>query len=147
MKKILAIILLLSFSAASFSQEQVSPVKKKTKQDYLYKSYKQKNTGFIMLGLGVAAMLGGALIASSDVDYSNMWGSPDQASSSNGTDAGAFLFIAGSASAIGSIFFFVAAGNNKHKANSMTASFKMEKGVPLCDDESARHIIRIINRY
>ena len=83
-----------------------------------------------MLGLGAAAMLGGALIAASDADYSNMWGTPGQASSSNGTDAGAVLFIAGSASAIGSIFFFVAAGNNKHKSNSMTASFKMEKGLP-----------------
>jgi hypothetical protein len=129
MKKILNLLLLLAFSASCVSQEQPK-VRTKTKQDYLYKSHRQNNTGFIMLGVGVAAMLGGAVIAASSADYSDMWGLPAPASSNDGADAGAVLFIAGGASAVGSIFMFVAAGNNRRKANAMTASFKMEKGVP-----------------
>ena len=130
MKKVLALIMLLAFSASCFAQEQAPPVNKKTKQDYLYKSYKQKNTGFILLGAGVAAMLGGAVIAASSTDYSNMWGTPEPASSNDGLDAGTVLFIAGGASVIGSIFMFVASGNNKKRANAMTVSFKLEKGLP-----------------
>lgn len=119
MKKILALFLLLAFSAAGFAQEP-APVKMKTREELLQKSKNQKTTGFIMLGAGTAAAVAGFTIFWNDFDLYD----------ENSGNGGAILGIAGGLSMIGGVFFLVASGNNKREANAMTASFKMEKGVP-----------------
>jgi hypothetical protein len=119
MKKILTLFLLMAFSAAGFAQEK-APVQMKTKEELLQKSKNQKTTGFIMLGAGAAAAAAG---------YALFWNDFNLYDENSG-NGGAILGIAGGLSMVGSIFFFVASGNNKREANAMTASFKMEKGVP-----------------
>jgi hypothetical protein len=121
MKKILALIMLLAFSAASFAQEPV-PVQAKTKEELLKKSKNQKTTGFIMLGAGTAAVAGGSILFSQNFDPIS--------GESNILEDGTLLIIAGGLSVIGGVFFLTASGNNKRAANAMTASFKMEKGLP-----------------
>jgi len=124
MKKILAVILLLAFSAACFAQKPV-PVQTQTKEDLFRKSKNQKTTGFIMLGAGAAAVAGGVALMLLNVDP---YGDP---ANSSRFDAGAVLTVAGGLAMGGGVVFLIVSGNNKQKANAMTASFKMEKGVPL----------------
>ena len=122
MKKILALIMLLAFSASCFAQEPV-PVQTKTKEELLKKSKNQKTTGFIMLGAGAVAATAGYFLFWNNFE---LW----EENVNSGETGGAILGIAGGAAMVGSIFFFVASGNNKRAANAMTASLKMEKGLP-----------------
>ncbi len=123
MKKILAMILLLAFSAACFAQEP-TPAQTKTKEELLRKSKNQKTTGFIMLGAGAAAVAGGVTLMLLNID---LYGDPSESSN---FEAGTILTVAGGVAMAGGVVFLIVSGNNKQKANAMTASFKMEKGVP-----------------
>ena len=121
MKKLLAAFLLFAFSTASFAQETV-PAQTKSKEELLRRSKNQKTTGFIMLGAGTAAVAGGAILFSQNFDPIS--------GESNILEDGTLLIIAGGLSVIGGVFFLTASGNNKREANVMTASIKMEKGLP-----------------
>jgi len=123
MKKILALFLLMAFSAACFAQEK-APVQMKTREELLQKSKNQKTTGFIMLGAGAAAVAGGVALMLQNID---LYGDPSESSN---FEAGTILTVAGGLAMGGGVVFLIVSGNNKQKANAMTASFKMEKGVP-----------------
>jgi hypothetical protein len=85
----------------SKSQQTELNVKMPAK-DYLKKSKKQRNTGFIVLGSGVAMFTGGCIAM--------------QHTQSKGEHEFRFV-IGGLAAALTSIPFFISAGVNKHKAN------------------------------
>ena len=104
MKKILFFTLLMSFSAAIFSQ-QTDPTPVKNKEFYLKKSKGQKTAAWVLLGAGTTMI---AIAAPGSVSL----------------DILPTLVIGGSACIISIIPLFIAAGRNKRKA--MDLSFKME---------------------
>jgi hypothetical protein len=122
MKKIIAVLIILGLSAASFSQ-QLDSAKIKTRDDLLLKSKHQKTTGFLMLGLGAAAAITGTLIFEQNFD---IW--------EDGNDAlagtGVILATAGGLSMLGSIPFFIASSKNKGRAMGMSAGIKVDKIIP-----------------
>lgn len=112
MKKIILFTLLLTVSAASFSQ-QTNPSATLTKQDYLKKSNNQKFVAWTLLGGGVIAL---ALAA---IDLDVCFGPGCTKSSFPATAVGI-----GAVCIVGSIPFFIASAKNKRRAMSM--SFKNE---------------------
>ena len=112
--------MMLIVSVSSFSQ-QTNPASTLTKQDYLQKSKNQKKVAWIMLGGGVAFVVGGFISGTSDL---------------SSTSAGpAILIYTGGASILASIPVFMASAKNKRKAMNMSASFKMEKA-PIIQNRS-----------
>jgi hypothetical protein len=83
-----------------------------SKQDYLDKSRMQKNTGFIMLGGGVAMATAGAILFNKNFNLNG------------GGDAEGIMMVAGTLVALGSIPMFISSGNNARKAAQM--SFRNE---------------------
>jgi len=106
-----AIIAAFVFVIHSFGQKvEVSTDQfNQEKYDFHYSKHKkQKKTGFILLGSGVAASLAGVLIGSnSDSLY-------DEAN----LGTGAILVTAGALTAISSIPVFIVSGSNKRKAQT-----------------------------
>ncbi len=90
------------------------------REDLIQKSKNQKTTGFLLLGIGAAASVGGATIFTNNF---TIFGKGDD----NAVTGGAVLFLAGTLSVLGSIPFFIASANNKQKAMSIHAGLKMEK--------------------
>jgi hypothetical protein len=117
MKKLLLrtiplIVLLITLSATSFSQQTTSaaPV---FQNDYLKKSKNQKKAARIMLGGGGALVIG-----------SIVWAIDDWGGASYGPTV---LFWVGSASMIGSIPLFIASGKNKKRANAASVFLDFKK--------------------
>ena len=117
MKKILAAFLLFAFSTACFAQEPV-PAKTKTKEELLKKSKNQRTAAYIMGGVGAVAFSAGFITLVEGLD------------SESKTNNGVGLMIAGEVVAVGGLVMYIVSGKTKKKANAMTASFKMEKGLP-----------------
>jgi hypothetical protein len=114
MKKITTIFtvlsLVLSMVNQSFGQE-VTSLDDQSKE-YLYdfhmsKHKKLKKTGFILLGAGVAATIGGVLIMENSGLFTNESG------------AGAILFLAGVMTTSSSIPVFIVSGSHKRKASAL----------------------------
>lgn len=122
MKKIIILHLLLVFTTVSFSQ-QIVQKKSLTKVDYLQKSKKQKTLAWILLGGGIGLIAITAAIPSEVTDYGNPL-DPFDDKYSNSWD---LLAIPGALGILGSIPFFIAAGNNKKKARSASAFINLEK--------------------
>ena len=81
--------------------------------DFHYEKHKkQKKTGFILLGSGVAATLAGVLIGSNSDSWS------DEAN----LGTGAILVTAGALTTISSIPVFIVSGSNKRKAQAYVQS-------------------------
>ena len=78
-----------------------------TKADYLQRSKSQKSTGWVLLGVG-AVCIGVAAPGNVSLDVLPI------------------LVVGGGAAIIGSVFSFMSSAKNKRKANSMSASFKIE---------------------
>ena len=115
MKQIILCIMLVTLSAASFSQQ--TPIVKVplTKADYLQKSKSQKSTAWVLLGGGSALIIVGYLIGNNkDASFG---------------DAGTGIIMGGLGvfSAVGSIPLFIASSRNKRKALNASAYFKFEK--------------------
>lgn len=111
----LSILLLPVFTIA-----QQLPLKNQSvREELLLKSKNQKTTGFLMLGLGAAATVGGAALFA---DNFAILGEGND----NAAAGGAILFVAGGLSMLGSIPFFIASSNNKQKAMVIKAGVKME---------------------
>ena len=106
MKKVIFFLSLSLFSNLIFGQTQ------DTKESLLAKSKKQKTTGWILLGVGSAAIVTGVIIQS---------GHKDDASFDDATGE-AVLIGGGIASSLASIPFFISAGNKKKKAATLAFS-------------------------
>ena len=100
MKKCFCILLLMVIGFNSFSQ-QLKNKEQKLPVDYLEKSKKQKTTGFILLGGGVAMITSGAIAMPN--------------STSKGGTEGLIIF-GGLTISTASIPFFILSGSNKRKA-------------------------------
>ena len=111
--------MLLGFAPMLFAQ-QTNTEKMKMRDDLLIKSKNQKTTGFLMLGLGAAAAVTGAIMF--DQNFDIMSDGNDGAA-----NAGGVLFIAGGLSVLGSIPLFIASSNNKQKAMAISAVIGVEK--------------------
>ena len=118
MKKMIAFLMILAVSAASFSQ-QTNPAPQLTKQDYLQKSKKQKTAAWIFLGSGVAiALISNIADPANDIVSSAISG--DDGRSGLAKAAG----ITGFACIVTSIPLFIASGKNRRKAMNMSFKFQ-----------------------
>ncbi|MBC7875012.1 MAG: hypothetical protein H7Y01_13500 [Ferruginibacter sp.] len=123
MKKHLLLMLSLAFALCS-SAQQTGPATTTQKTGYLKKSKSQKTAAWILLGGGgLLATAGLAVGMNEAVDQLSTLFTGEEQKSSN---TGAVLFYTGLASMAGSIPLFIASSKNKKKANSISASFKME---------------------
>jgi hypothetical protein len=111
MKNVIIYLLLILKVNTTFSQQN-QPTPLLSKEDYLQKSKKQKTTAWFMLA-------GGSVVSFIGLTQLNFAGSP---TGEVNKTPGAVLFLAGAASAFGSIHFFNVARRNRNKA--MSVSFK-----------------------
>ena len=102
-----------SFAASSAHAQRDTIPSKMSDHDlgmmYLQKSKRQKTTGWILLGVGMVAYIGGA------VAYTNSWDSWDGYSSDPGTGA-AIVELVGFGMTIASVPVFINAAKNKGRA-------------------------------
>ena len=95
MKKLLLCLSMLSLQAMTFAQQiQVEPPK--TREDLLQKSKSQKTSAFLLLGIGAAATIGGAILFD---DNFTVFGEGDN----DAAGGGVVLMAAGGLSMLGSI--------------------------------------------
>ncbi|MEO6069087.1 MAG: hypothetical protein ABIP31_01015 [Chitinophagaceae bacterium] len=115
MKKMIVFLTLIAIGFSSFAQTETDNVK--TKKYYLDKSRKQRTTGWIMLGGGVALTgIGiGAAVAES-INY--------VLGDSKSGNIGSVLATVGVVSALGSIPVFICASKNKRKAAEVAFSIQ-----------------------
>lgn len=113
MKKNLLFIVLLFFSINIFSQKNISapPV---SKQDYLQKSKRQKNTAWILLGSGVGLAIATKVFPQGKLERSGYFA---DRYSNDGLRTG--FALAGFSFLIVSPFIFEEAKKNKRKAMAM----------------------------
>lgn len=118
------IALAFLISALLVSTPFIASAQEMTKQDYLEKSRKQKNTGFILLGGGTAFVgVGAIVIATNTVSYTiTCIGLNCSQAAGNGVEAGGVMILIGALSAAASIPHFISAGNNRKKAAEMSFS-------------------------
>ena len=113
MKKIFFCLTLLLLTVKSFSQTPAL-----SKEDYLKKSKTQKTVGWVMLGGGVAMTTIGYVIINQQVN--------DDPLNAITTGQGyVVLMIAGAATALGSIPFFIRSAKNARRAAAI--SFNNQK--------------------
>ncbi len=123
MKKIMILLLILTISLKGFTQ-QTSSVPTATKEYFLKKSSRQKTTGFILLGGGVAVATTGMILGLSSVDEAIVGAFNNE---TNDTfTAGSVLLVIGAASMLSSVPFFIAAGKNKRNAMAATAFIRLD---------------------
>lgn len=111
MKKLIAFLLLLAVSAASFGQPTTTTTPP-VKTNYLKKSKSQKSTAWSLL-------IGGTVVFA-------LTGLNSEGPIGQKTTFHAVPGILGAAMMISSIPLFIAFGKNKRKSNAMSASIKME---------------------
>jgi hypothetical protein len=109
MKKALMSIALLAFVTNIYAQDQTS--KASMKEYYLQKSKDKKTTGFVMFGIGTAAIIGGTISANNN---------PNDVYSVS--DAEGFLIVGGIILDLVSIPFFISAGHFSSKAAQISLS-------------------------
>ena len=97
MKKITVCSLLLLFAASSFCQQMQKSSTSLTREEYLTKSRTQKVVGFVLLGAGAIALIS---VSGGNTDFGTL-----------GT-----VVVAGGASILASMSFFIPSGKNKRKA-------------------------------
>jgi hypothetical protein len=120
-----SIVLFLSILSPLFLLAQQLPKERTFSHDqYLRISKSQRNTGLILLGGGVAVGTVGFFLFR---DNFQLFGGDGNNSTA---DTGGFMLLAGTASVLTSGGFFIASAVNKGKANSMSLSIKMERGMP-----------------
>lgn len=108
MKKIILCLFLCSFAIFVFSQDK--SVLLKDKNYYLDQSKKAKQTAWILLGAGTAAMVAGAIGFN---DTFTLDGSDENSGYG-------FLFLAGAISDVVSIPYFIKASNYKNLAGDVS---------------------------
>jgi hypothetical protein len=120
MKKIVLILLLLSFTFSSYSQRITKDLSEATY--YLQKSKKQKTAGWLLLSGGTVMCASGYVV----FIYEGL-----QGDGIYGTKAKLALamFYAGGAAIVGSIPLFIASARNKGISMSATTGLKMENNI------------------
>jgi len=115
MKRILSTFLVLLFTFQMVQSQVIEPLTEKSRQEmydfYSLKAKKQKTTGWILLGTGLAATIGGYAIMANNFD---LWDSD----SDGGLAAGTGLFLVGSLVTIASIPVLIVSGSNNRKARA-----------------------------
>jgi hypothetical protein len=109
MKAILLLIMMLSFTTATFGQDTAALATKR--EYYLQKANNQKTTGWILLAGGTTLGIIGVILVSNS-DELDLFSSGDD----NGVTNGSIMFIAGVAADLASIPFFISAGNYRRLA-------------------------------
>jgi hypothetical protein len=120
MKKTAILCLLFAFAATSFCQQTVQK-HSLAKTDYLQKSKKQKKIGWILTGGGAVMIAIGAIIPEGQLTDELSYPCLCYNVHENDGVKGGFI-LAGLASGLSSIPFFIASGKNKRRAASV--SFK-----------------------
>jgi len=115
MKRTLSIFLVLLFIFQLMQSQINEPLTEKSTQEvydyYNFKAKKQKKTGWILLGVGLAATAGGyAIMANNFSIWSN--------ESDGGFAAGSGLFLVGGLATIASIPVLIVSGSNNRKAKA-----------------------------
>ncbi|RIW16991.1 hypothetical protein D0X99_04240 [Algoriphagus lacus] len=106
MKKALILVSVITcLTLQAFGQVSESVV---TKSELMEKSKRQKKTGFILLGGGLATAIGGGMLAFSS--------NPDSSSE----DLGAGLFFLGVGSMVGGLVMWVISSSNQDRAEELT---------------------------
>ena len=123
MKKIILFAMMLSMSAASFSQ-QTNSLPALTKQDYLKKSKNQKTAAWVLVGGGAALVVTGCIVWVNDVNKNAETDPFGVIIDTYTNTSGYWIVAAGIVAAAGSIPLFIASAKNKRKA--MSLSFKNE---------------------
>ena len=127
MKKIILFTILLTVSAASFTQT-INPSQPLTRADYVKKSKSQKTAAWVLLGGGFALSTTGALISTRKVAedlagvVTGAFGYPEPQNNYTGET---ILLVGGVVAMLSSIPLFIASGKNRRKA-AASVSFKME---------------------
>ena len=128
MKKIILFTILLTVSAASFTQT-INPSQPLTRADYVKKSKSQKTAAWVLLGGGFALSTTGALISSRKAaeDLAGaftgvFFGDPEPQNNYTGET---ILLVGGVVAMLSSIPLFIASGKNRRKA-AASVSFKMQ---------------------
>jgi|GEM_PF-963176 hypothetical protein len=120
MKKLSMLLVFVASYITSFGQTDGTS-KTDIQKDFLRKSKNQRTTGFVLLGIGTAVGVAGALIVDNSTNDQNPTGIIAQAG------AGGTVAVVGSLVALTSVPFFISAGSNKKKANRMSAGISFEK--------------------
>ncbi|NHE57087.1 hypothetical protein [Cyclobacterium plantarum] len=110
----ITVVLILTFLMGSQINAGAQEMSKK---DYLEKSRRQKTTGYIMAGGGLAMVAAGSTLFSENFILFGASDAEEQA-----TGIGVAMAVVGGIAAIGSIPVFISAGKNKKRAALM--SFK-----------------------
>lgn len=124
MKRAIIFFLLVVFSVTSFGQQTNQSIAM-GQTDWLAKSKRQKKTALILLGVGGALILTGAIIPRGELtDQLDPYTLSNDIYENDGIKAA--LMLGGGLSMLGSIPLFIISNHNKRKA-PVSASFKMEK--------------------
>lgn len=117
MKRILSTLLVLLFTFQMVQSQITEPQTDQSTQNmynfYSFKAKKQKTTGWILLGTGLAATVGGSAIMANNF---YIWGGSED--EERGLAAGTGLFLAGSMATIASIPVLIVSGSNNRKARA-----------------------------
>lgn len=117
MKRTLSILLVLLFSFQIAQSQITEPQTDQSSQNmydfYSQKAKKQKRTGWILLGTGIAATVVGSAIMANNF---YIWGGSED--EDRGFAAGTGLFLAGSMATIASIPVLIISGSNNRKAKT-----------------------------
>lgn len=117
MKKVFIVIMLLLIGVGCFSQKK--SLVKYSKDYFLEKSKSKKQTAWLLLGGGTAAVIGGAIGFANTFEI-NLWSDENNNDNANGFFGA--LFIAGIVSDLASIPFFISSHNYKKMAAEVTLS-------------------------
>ena len=127
LKQIIIIILVLMFPFQTIKSQTTKPITNpanQTQYDYYVKKHKKlKTTGWILLGGGLAAAVGGYAIAWNNT---NMF--DDEVSDE--AVAGSGLFVLGTMSMISSIPVLIVSGSKKRKAEAIISTGKIGYNSP-----------------
>ena len=122
MKRIITLLLLLTFCTGIFSQQKPEPYRKFTKADYIRKSRTQNIIGWIMVGCGVVCLV----VPTPPPPNSDVGNSLLDLPHSFVKTANTISYTAGALLIGGSIPVFISAHKNKNKTAAMAIMIKAE---------------------
>jgi|GEM_PF-2235170 len=122
MKKIITLLLLLSFCTDIFSQQRTEPNRKFTKTEYLRKSRNRNIIGWVMVGCGVVCLIAPTPPPPTADEGNWILDLPN----TFGKTANTISYITGALIIGGSVPVFVSAHNYKKKAAAMAFMIKTE---------------------
>ncbi len=104
--------------------QKIEQKRKLSKQEYLDKSIKQRNTGWILLGGGALAVVGGGIIFDRNFD---IW----DETSDNAETGGIVLMGVGGAAMATSIFLFSQSMANKEFSKELSAFIRVDQALQI----------------